>query len=78
MEYSAIIAAVDAELARLQEIRNLLARSGKIPEFKLPAASRGTKTKSPKRRLTAEGRARIAEAQKRRWAMARKSSRKAA
>jgi membrane carboxypeptidase/penicillin-binding protein PbpC len=65
-----ILAGIDAEIARLQRARALLATLDSVPT----KASRKTKkapaaAKSRKRRvLSAEARKRIADAQHRRWA----------
>lgn len=72
-----IVAQIDEEIARLQQARSLLATSG--ISVALPAVGRGTPKKNAgtpalskpakkKRNLSPEGRARIAEAVKRRWA----------
>lgn len=68
MDTNSIITAIDAEISKLQQARALLARGGKLDSVVL-------KTKSKHggaRRMSPEGRARIAEAQKRRWAAAKK------
>ncbi len=73
MSLENIVAQIDAEIALLQQARSLLAASG------IPAVRRGrpkknveapvpSKPAKKKRNLTPEGRARIAEAVKRRWA----------
>lgn len=67
MEVKTIIAELDKEIARLKEARTLLA-GGTI-------SSRGGKQSSVKPRrstMSAEGRRRIAEAMKKRWAERRK------
>jgi hypothetical protein len=64
-----IIESIDAEISRLREVRNLLAKSGQSGS----AAVAGTK-KRVKRVLSPEARARIAAAQRKRWAAAKKSS----
>jgi hypothetical protein len=72
-----IVAQIDEEVARLQQARSLLAASGIA--VALPAVRRGRpkmhggtptllKPAKKKRNLFPEGRARIAEAVKRRWA----------
>lgn len=64
-----IIAAIDDEIGRLQQVRKLLLNSGGNQIFTSPAA------KSPKKRtLSPEARQRIASAQKRRWAKQRKEA----
>jgi hypothetical protein len=74
-----IIAQLDAEIARLQQVRNLLSATGKV-EAKITAAhdkptrkTRGKvkvakKAKVVKRVLSPEARKAIADAQRRRWA----------
>lgn len=71
MAIDSILAQLDAEIARLTQVRSLLASSGKVtarlPERKNskgPAAARGRK----KRVLSADARKRIADAQRKRWA----------
>ena len=66
-----ILAQIDREIAQLQQARALLAGTGKAAKA-APAA--GRKAAKKKRNLTPEGRKRIAEAVKRRWAEQRKSS----
>ena len=75
MEVSRIIAEIDAEISKLQQARELLSgiagRTGKGPGR--PKGSRNVKTAAPqKRKLSPEGRKRIADAMKRRWAERRK------
>jgi hypothetical protein len=76
MAISDLVAQIDAEIAQLQQARSLLAtisvsvafptgRRGK--NAAAPATSKPTK-KRKKRNLSPDGRARIAEAAKRRWA----------
>ena len=77
MQVNQIIHEIDAEIARLQQAKALLQggggvirknRVGRPPAdpFKAPKAGR------KKRRLSAEGRKRIADAMKKRWAERRK------
>ncbi len=79
-----IVAQIDEEIERLQQARSLLAVSG--ISVALPVVRRGrpkknagtpmlSKPAKKKRNLTPEGRARIAEAVKRRWA-AQKANKK--
>jgi hypothetical protein len=78
-----ILAGIDQEIARLQHARNLLA--GDQPRRGRPrgstaakaAKSAGRPAKSAgrkKRRLSPEGRKRIAEAMRKRWAERKKAS----
>jgi hypothetical protein len=70
---SEILSQIDREIALLQQARALLAGSGsKAAKSAAPA----TKPAKKKRRLTPEGRRRIAEAVKRRWAEQKKASNK--
>jgi hypothetical protein len=62
MQIYEIIAALDEEIARLEQVRSLLS-----------GASTSTTTQSTKKRtMSVEGRARIVAAQKARWAKSRK------
>jgi hypothetical protein len=81
MELSDIVAAIDAEIARLQQAKTVLTgagvpgRRGRKPKAlaaALQLAAPAGKTKR-KRRLSAEGRKKIQEAMKRRWAEHRKN-----
>jgi len=68
METKGILAEIDAEIRRLEQVRAILAGKVGRPGNKTPAAPR------KKRRLSPEARARIAAAQKARWAKARKTT----
>lgn len=84
MKVDEILAGIDQEIARLQQARNLLA--GDQPRRGRPKGSTSAKkvvkstaaksTGRKKRRLSAEGRKRIAEAMRKRWAERKKSSAK--
>ena len=78
MPIKSILEELDAEIARLQQAKALLS-TGTTDAVSAP---RGRPKKSPdaiptpakkKRKLTPEGRARIAEAVKRRWAAQKKA-----
>jgi len=70
-----ILAALDAEIARLQEARNALARlSGAKRRGGLSASALPSKTTRKKGVLSAAARAKIAAAQRKRWAKQRKSA----
>jgi len=75
----AILAGIDEEIARLTSARQLLTG---IPTKRRPgrpkssAASVAAPKKRKRRRMSAEGRARIAAAQKARWDKARKAAAK--
>jgi hypothetical protein len=73
METSQIIAEIDAELARLQEVRAIL--SGAVTTAKRGYKARAVApAKANKRILSPEARAKIAAAQKARWAKAKKAA----
>lgn len=69
MGVSEILAQIDREIAQLQQARALLNGSSKSATAKSGA---GKKAGHKKRRLTPEGRRRIAEAVRRRWVEQRK------
>jgi hypothetical protein len=72
---SEILAQIDREIAQLQQARALLGGSAKATTKKIAAApSSAKKVVKKKRNLTPEGRKRIAEAVKRRWAEQKKSA----
>ncbi|MEI9979468.1 MAG: hypothetical protein WDN23_10790 [Edaphobacter sp.] len=77
MEVNRIIAEIDAQISKLQQARALLAgvaptaRSGRGR----PKGSKNVAPAAPrKRKLSPEGRKRIADAMKKRWAERRKQS----
>lgn len=79
MEVTRIIAEIDAQIQKLQQARALLAdvsqpiRAGRgRPKGSTNAASAATGKR--KRKLTPEGRKRIADAMKKRWAERRKQN----
>ena len=80
MEVSRIIAEIDAQISKLQQARTLLAGTAapagrgrpKGSKNASPAAARPRK----KRKLSPEGRKRIADAMKKRWAERRKQNAK--
>jgi hypothetical protein len=63
-----IVASIDAEIAKLQTARAALTGSAQGR-----AVSGGTEKPSKKRTLSAEARAKISAAQKRRWAKQKRS-----
>ena len=82
MALNDVLSLLDAEIARLKEARALLAAGSTVivtrkkpgrPPKVLPDPPKVSKRKK-KRNLTAEGRARIAAAVKRRWANQKKAS----
>ena len=71
MDVKDILVEIDAEISRLQQARALL--SGETTSKRGPG--KGKSTAAPKKRkLTPEGRKRIAEAMKRRWAERKKQA----
>jgi hypothetical protein len=68
METKGILAEIDAEIRRLEQVRAILTGKDGRPGTKALAPAR------KKRRLSPEARARIAAAQKARWAKAKKAS----
>ncbi len=79
MEVSSIIAEIDAQISKLQQARELLAGAANVTRNG-PGRPKGSKNVNPsasvakKRKLTPEGRKRIADAMKRRWAERRKTA----
>ena len=73
MDTSEIIQTIDAEIARLEKARALLDGHVSAPAKRgRPVSSKVTATAKPRRKMSAEGRARIAAAQKARWAKAKR------
>jgi hypothetical protein len=74
MDTTEIIQKIDAEIARLEKARALLnGHVGSAAKRGRPVSSKLTAVSKPARRkISAEGRARIAAAQKARWAKANK------
>jgi hypothetical protein len=75
VEVSRIIAEIDLQISKLQQARELLSETS-AKASKGPGRPKGSKSAKPaathKRRLSPEGRKRIADAMKRRWAERRK------
>lgn len=63
MDTNSILATIDAEISRLTQARTLLANLGKTVTAKAPSKKRA------RRKLSAEARKRIADAQRKRWAL---------
>lgn len=80
MDVSGIVAEIDAQLRKLQEARTILVGLGSAPEVvsdkprrgrpkgSVNAPKKASAAKKGKRNMSPEGRKRIAEAMKRRWA----------
>jgi hypothetical protein len=78
VEVNRIIAEIDAQISKLQQARALLA-GGSVPAARTgrgrPKGSKNTAAAAPrKRKLSPEGRKRIADAMKKRWAERRKQN----
>ncbi len=73
MGVAEILVHIDREIAALQQARALLTGSS-VPSAKRGSAISAKRTGKKKRNLTPEGRRRIAEAVKRRWAEQRKKA----
>jgi hypothetical protein len=84
MDTTVLVADIDAEIDRLQKVKALLTARTASPKRWRPPAKKpktlaasfglGKNTVSRKRTMSAEGRARIAAAQKARWAKAKKKA----
>lgn len=82
MSIANILSEIDAEIARLEQAKHLLTGAATVKRgpgrparsFAVPTAPK----KKARRKLSAAGRARIAAAQKARWAKLRKSAGKSA
>ncbi len=82
-----VLRALDAQIARLQQARQLLSESASTPVPEIepakrrgrpPAAAKPVQTKpTGKRTMSDEGKARIAAAQKKRWAKSKKAAKAA-
>lgn len=76
MGVSEILAQIDHEIAQLQRARTLLGGGSSVAPKKAAAAPAVKKAAKKKRNLTPEGRKRIAEAVRRRWAEQKKAAAK--
>jgi hypothetical protein len=74
MSIETIITEIDAEIARLTQVRSLLAGSRTINAS--GAARKPAKVSNKRRVLSAEARKRIADAQRKRWAAQKAKSKK--
>jgi hypothetical protein len=80
MDTNEIIAQIDTEISRLQQAKDLLSGTTSTKtKLGRPTASHNVAAPvAVKHTMSAEGRARIAAAQKARWAKAKKAAKKAA
>lgn len=76
MGSSAIIVAIDKELARLHDVRAKIIQKEKASNAGKKHGRSGAAPAKAKRQLSPAARARIAEAQRKRWAAVRKEKRK--
>ncbi|MGI4755317.1 MAG: hypothetical protein ACRYGF_00535 [Janthinobacterium lividum] len=77
MNNNAILAALDVEINKLQQARAMLSSAATAPAKKNVGHPKGSKqapAKAAKRVLSEEARSRIAAAQKKRWAAAKKAA----
>ncbi|QNI38065.1 hypothetical protein [Edaphobacter albus] len=76
MEVTRIIAEIDAQIKKLQQARALLAGASQPARSNRgrPKGSSNTAPRQKKRKLSPEGRKRIADAMKKRWAERRKQT----
>lgn len=75
MNTDELLAGIDEEIARLEEVRRLLGGQVERPRGRKPGPKpkkTEPKPKAGKRTMSPEGRARIAAAQKARWAKAKR------
>jgi hypothetical protein len=72
MDTSEILQTIDAEIARLERARALLNGHTAPVKRGRPTSSTGITTTKPRRKMSPEARAKIAAAQKARWAKAKK------
>lgn len=73
MDTRTLIAAIDAEISRLQQVKSLLSGTARTQTRKAPAAAKVSKP-TKRRKMSPAARAKIAAAQRARWARFRKSA----
>jgi hypothetical protein len=75
MDTKPFITEIDAQIAKLEKAKAVLLSLGTAPVTRKPGRPKGTgiKTATSKRTLSAEARANIATAQKKRWAAVKKA-----
>jgi hypothetical protein len=74
MSIESILAQLDSEIARLTQVRSLLANTGKVSARLAERKAAKVTGKRKKRVLSADARKRIADAQRKRWAAHRAKS----
>lgn len=79
MAIDSILSQIDAEIARLTQVRALLSGNGKVAIKVTERKTKAAPAKAGKKRvLSAEARKRIADAQRKRWAAQKGKSKKEA
>lgn len=78
MEVTQIVESLNTEIELLTQVRNLLTGHHTATSFGYGVNRVAPKRKYKKRTISAEGRARIAAAQKARWAKQKRAAKKAA
>lgn len=79
MQPSELLAAVDEEIARLEQARAMLSgETGTVHRGRMAGTFSGSTAPRKQRRISAAGRARIAAAQKKRWARVKRAARRPA
>jgi hypothetical protein len=73
MDTRSLITAIDAEISRLQQVKSLLSGTARTQHIKVPVVAK-TSQPTKRRKLSAAARAKIAAAQRARWAKFRKST----
>jgi hypothetical protein len=77
MSIESILAEIDAEIARLKQVRALLAGSGKVATAVTERRAKKPAGRAAKKRvLSPEARKRIADAQRKRWAAQKAKTKK--
>ena len=75
MDSQSIISAIDAEIAKLEQVRSLLANGSKVDGLTTRKAAKNVSAEQPKKRtMSAEARKRIGDAQRKRWAATKKEA----
>jgi hypothetical protein len=74
MSFESIVAEIDAEIVKLQQVRALMASTGKAVKLAERTAAKVGKVRK-QRVLSPEARKRIADAQRKRWAAVRAGKR---
>jgi hypothetical protein len=77
MSIESILSEIDAEIARLTQVRSLLAGSQSVSTSRAKSKTSPATSKSRRKRvLSAEARKRIADAQRKRWAAQKAKAKK--